>query len=136
MENTSIAALEQITEELMYYSESEYPVSIIQLSAANKNELVALLAKTQKVSIETVKNIPVKDFFGRFEDYLAFNGPDTVMNNNAARFLELYLFLKSRYNPILVYRIEQPGKALIPIYILGQSKQGDFTGVATMAVET
>lgn len=122
---------------LMYFSEGEYPVRPFAIDVSDENQIPDFLSSYTNTEEQFVKNIPAHDFFSRFKNYLAFGGPDELLNENAERFLELQHFLKGHFETTGVFRIERPGNALIPIFIICKQKNNKgFTGLETTAVET
>lgn len=123
------------TDGLLYFSESNFPVKPFNIYVSHESEIPTFIASHVKVEKKFVKNVDAQVFFGRFELYLSYGGPDEIMNENARNFIDLYTFLKDHFRQIFVYRIEQPGKALVPLFIIAQYKNG-YAGLQTIAVET
>lgn len=121
----------------MYFSEVEYPVRPFIIDVADKDQIPAFLAAFTNSQEQFVKNIPTPDFFARFKNYLAYDGPDDIMNENARQFIELHHFLKENFETTKVFRIERPGDAVIPIFLICKLKDDKgFTGLETTAIET
>lgn len=134
--DSNIHALHKKVEGLLYYSETEYPVTPFTIDVTSKEDIVPFIALYKNAEEQFIKNILPEDFFARFENYLAYGGPDEIMNDNAREFIALRDFLKNNFLHTFIYRIEKPGEAVIPVFIIAQLKDGSFTGLETTAVET
>lgn len=131
-----IELLHQKVDGLLYLSETEYPITPFDITATTAEEIPALLAAYKQTEAQFVKYISPETFFARFENYLAHGVPDEWMNNNARAFLQLHYFLQEHFTQTLIYRIEKPGEAVMPIFIICKLNNGSFTGLQTTAVET
>ncbi len=137
MTENIIAVLRSKLVGLMYYSEYEYPVTVHIIDIIAEEAITSYIAaKITGASYDDIINISPEQFFSRFENYLSFNGPDELMNENARQFLNLYEFLKDNFYKIFVYRVEIPGEALVPVFIIAQTEEDKFISLETTAVET
>jgi len=135
--NVLIQELYNRVEGLLYFSESEYPVMPVIIDVAHEKDISASIASYSNTDEKYIKIISARNFFARFKNYLAYGGPDEVMNNNAREFMVLHHFLKENFETTQVYRIERPGEAVIPIFIICKLKDnGGFAGLKTTSVET
>lgn len=131
-----IELLHQKVDGLLYLSETEYPVTPFNISATTAEEIPALLAAYKQTEVQFVKYISPQTFFARFENYLAYGGADEWMNDNARAFIGLRDFLQKNFTQTLIYRIQSPDQAEIPVFIICKLTDGSYTGLQTTAVET
>ena len=106
------------------------------MGVSNETKIPEFLAGYKNADPEDIKEVSHEHFFARFENYLSYGGPDEIMNDNARRFTGLHEFLKDNYSKTFVYRIEKPGEALIPVFIIAKTGDGSFVGLESTAVET
>lgn len=131
-----IELLHQKVDGLLYLSETEHPLIPFNISTTNAEEIPELLAACKQTEIQFVTNISSETFFARFENYLAYGGADEWMNDNARAFIGLREFLQKNFTQTLIYRIQNPGQAEIPVFIICKLTDGRYTGLQTTAVET
>lgn len=121
---------------LIYYSEYEYPVTLVDVPIHLPGDIVPFIATYKNVEEQAVKQIDVWDFFSRFDNFLKVGGNDVATLKNAGQFMDLYYFLLEHFVTIRVYRVEKDHNAEIPIIIICKTHEGTFVGLETTAVET
>lgn len=134
MKKKPAALLKKMTEGLMYFSEYEYPVSMLNMPVHSWEEVVPFICTYKNASPVQVKEIPVENFFHRFKIYLQTGGNDTLTLENAKRFIEIQNFLLESCKRVKVYRIEKDVQ--IPILIIGEWADRQLMGIETISMET
>lgn len=128
--------LSELVKDMIYFSESEYPLEGFTINVDDAGQIPLFLSSYKNTDAEFVKQISAAEFFERFDNYISMQGPDEVMNDNAQQFVRLKKFLAKNFEDTLIYRVQKPGEAVIPIFIIGKSLNGEFAGLETTAIET
>lgn len=134
METDFTSALKQQSENLIFYSESEHAVDVIYLPISTDTEIVPFIAEYVQCNTEEVMEVDVDSFFKKFHNYIGSS--DVLMEENAFKFLGLYKYLLENTRKLYVFRVEQPGNAIIPVFIVCESNEGTFAALETAAEET
>ncbi len=122
--------LRQITRDLLWMSESDYPFEVITWKRGSQMNPTALFPeiKSDEISIETVT---LTDFFARaiaIEDW--YEAEELAQVD---RYQELLHAIESNLADVQVFRV---GEVEITIYIVGKTTTGDLVGLKTKAIET
>ena len=121
-----------ITQGLVYYSESDSPYTMDLLESKSIKEVPFEIAVTFSASEGMVKRVDADAFF---QHVIAAADPnDAVLAANAKKTDTLYRFLKENLSDLVVFRIESGVR--IPIYIVGALQNGALIAIKTIAVET
>ena len=128
-----ISRLNELSTDLYFLSESDYPLEPIQYTpqapgVLTDAEIYTLAGKTPDEKLEKVE---LSYFFRN----MTADQPDADedMKNISRRFRELQAFLEENLNDIAVYRV---GEIEITALILGKLNENQFAGLKTMVVET
>ncbi|RAJ20853.1 nuclease A inhibitor family protein [Pedobacter cryoconitis] len=132
MENQILSELAEKTQGLFYFSESEAPLTIVNLGQVPKDQLNAKLVQLNSESPGTLTTIDQDAFFGKI--VTTADPGDQVMVANAQKFTVLYTYLKDNFSAIQVTRIE--AGVNIPILITAYLPDGTCILLATYAIET
>ena len=124
-----ITKLAQLTEGLLWLSESDYPFETVYLENIDriKNQLLELTNSNPETKIEIRE---IDSFFNRV---IQEDNYDEYELEEYRRYQALIDFLKTHLHDVKVYRI---GDCEIKVYILGQTESGAVAGLSTMVVET
>jgi protein associated with RNAse G/E len=121
-----------ITEGLVYYSESDNPYTIDSLESITIDQVPFEIAVQHSASEGIIKQLDVDMFF---QHVIAAADPnDLVFVLNAKKTEALYHFLKENLSGLTVFRIESGVR--IPIYIVGALQNGSLVAIKTISVET
>jgi hypothetical protein len=126
-----IEELKQLTEGLLFMSESDYPFEIIYRAGDAPISLQYFRELSGQASDAPVEVRSVDDFFRAAASEPDWKGEKELAI--AKRYQALARFLKENLDELKVYRV---GKINIPVYIIGRTKTGNWVGLSTRAVET
>ncbi|WP_143306551.1 nuclease A inhibitor family protein [Chitinophaga vietnamensis] len=127
--------LEQLSDKIagiLYFSESEYPLTIEQWGPLPATEVAHKIAAIHNVDQHVVKPVDASEFFAQIERSADPN--DTPIVENAQRFKALHQFLNDHLASIQVHRVENG--TTIPVYITGNQPEGACIALATTAIES
>jgi hypothetical protein len=127
-----ITRLKDATTGLLWMSEIDSPLEVIHWSPSVLELTQERLLKLTHHPLTTpVKRVAVDTFFaGATEEQDWFGEEERAI---AERYRNLVAILKHSLSNLQVYRV---GEVNIDLYILGQTKSGDWVGLATQSVET
>jgi Nuclease A inhibitor-like protein len=126
MDQTSLKKnLAELTHDLLYSSESDYPFEIIDWENKKPAELKATLASP-------VNEISAENFFSRYINILQ-TSDDAVRQADAPRYKKLKDFIISNAASVTVWR---SGKIEVAIYIVITAKDDHLLALKTTSVET
>jgi Nuclease A inhibitor-like protein len=125
-----IALFKQVTTDLLWSSESDYPFEVVTWDRGVNLEPTALFSKlaTPNDSIET---ITLADLFApvlTVEDW--YESDELALVN---RYTDLLHAIESNLSEVKIFRV---GEVEIAIYIVGKAPDGDIIGLKTYTVET
>lgn len=133
MENSPLLAqLTNKTEGILYFSESEYPLTIEQWGVLPAAEVHGKIAALNNVSADVLKAVDEEAFFNHI--MTAADPNDALITANAQKFNALRQFLRENFNSLQITRVE--AGARIPIYITGHQADGTCIALATVAIES
>jgi len=130
MKEDVIQKLHELTAGLLYMSESDYPLEVVQYKAPSANELTKdeVLALVNQPPGETVE---IRDLHYFFRNVTKPVDETNEAGNVAKRFQVLQAFLEQHLQQVKVYGI---GKRNIQTYVLGKLNDGTYTGVKTIVI--
>ena len=134
MENQILTELSARLQGLWYMSESEAPLTPQSLGNLRKDQLDEKITGlfTPESSSLTLNKLDPAVFFN---DIVAAADPaDQIIVQNAAKFTELYAYLKNNSTDINVFRLE--GESNIPIIITSLFPDGEVIAISTYSIET
>jgi hypothetical protein len=120
-----IEELRQLTEGLLWMSESDYPFETIYwegLPEINAQILRSLSGQAEDAPVEIAS---VDEFFRV--------AVSEESRQEAKRYRGLVQTLKDNLDELKVYRV---GQINIPVYIVGRNKTGNWLGISSRVVET
>lgn len=126
-----INALEKLTKDLIFISETDSPILPVDLGKADSvsiEELRRLYGIDLSVVVEEV---PVERFFERLTKKEEWHGKRET--ERARRFSKLEKHLRANLREIKVYKI---GKVRREIFVIGLDGDGRLCGIRTKSVET
>lgn len=133
MENNTL--LTQLTAKIngiLYFSESEYPLTIEQWGVVPPMEVQPKIAALNNVSADVLKPVAADAFFSHI--ITAADPNDTPVVENAQKFKALQQFLQENLTNIQVTRVEAGSS--IPIYITANQADGTCIALITTAIES
>lgn len=124
---SDIEQIKQAADGLWFISESDYPLTLVTLSAdaALPADLVSLTGKTGDPLVET----QTLEYFFR---NMVRTEPG-ANNETAQRFIALQNLLKEKLVDITVYRI---GTIQVDAFIIGKLQYSSYAGLRTQLIET
>lgn len=123
MENT-IAHLKTLTDGLMFISESEHPFETI--SFENKMAFQELIPKGTTIETQHVDQF----FRNAIKIYPEYSAEEIEVTK---KYTQLLNYIKEKIANVIVYRC---GKVSVRAFILGETPEGNFAGIATTLIET
>jgi len=123
--------LQALTAGLLFMSESERPLRVVQFDDCAETELPELLAVASSRRGALVERTALSDFFARATEPQAWHSPAEL--EIVRRYQELVAFFSAELGEARVYRV---GAVEIDAYALGKTHEGEWLGVATQLVET
>ncbi|NSL88355.1 nuclease A inhibitor family protein [Chitinophaga solisilvae] len=127
-----LAQLTEKTKGVLYFSESEYPLTVEDWGVVPAGELTARIAALNSVSADLLKDVPEETFFRNI--ITAADPGDRVIVENAQRFQALQQWLKSNLADVRITRVETGTS--IPVYITGHLEDGTCIALTTTAIES
>jgi hypothetical protein len=121
--------LTTLTQDLLWMSESDYPLEVVSYHCSNITP-EQLLEQNNLPSDTPVETLTIERFFAlalREESW--YNEEERETRN---RYQQLFDFLNDRLNDLIVYRL---GEVKIDVYILG-TVEDKTVGLKTTVVET
>jgi Nuclease A inhibitor-like protein len=126
-----IEELKKATEGLLFMSESDYPFETICWKGLP--EVSSEFLRTQaELSVDApVETINLDDFFQVAASDAEWRSVES--RQAALKYRNLIALLKENLDNVKVYKL---GRVNMPVYIVGQSKTGNWLGISTRVVET
>ncbi len=125
-----ITLFKQVTTDLLWSSESDYPFEIVTWDRGVDLDRTALFNKLAKPN-DVIETITLADFFApvlTVEDW--YEADELALVN---RYTDLSHAIESNLSDVKVFRV---GEVNIGIYIVGKTPGGDLVGLKTQVVET
>ncbi len=128
-----ISMLKQAIDNLLWLSESEYPIDILEWTVSEEQPFTVetLLQTTQHSPDCPVQQLTLEALFQPLLQEQDWFGPEE--HQMAQRFQSLYQLLQEHLSEIQVYRI---GTVEVDIYIVGKVTPTKVIGLHTRLVET
>ena len=123
--------LETLTSNLLFVSESDFPLNVIQLGKVAELNAAELLSAVGKSPTLSVERVTVDDFFGYAAQEQSFH--TAAERAGAQRYRALLELFNTALESARVFRV---GSIDIDAYAVGKSADGEWLGVATKLVET
>ena len=123
--------LQQASQGLLWLSESDYPFEIIYWQGEDNLAAETILQHCDHDSDTIVEIVTLEQFF-----HLAIceqDWHDQKEKEEVYRYQALVKLLQEKLTNIKVYRV---GEIEIDVYILGKTKFGSISGLATKVIET
>jgi hypothetical protein len=125
MPSTALAALQQASAGLLYPSDSDEPFEAFSWGKANGNLTAAVVQKFASVGPkQAMKQTALGDFF---KNLISDD------NDDAEKYKALLQVVNQQLTGAKVFRFGEVEKE---IYLVGKSKDGEWVGLKTKAVET
>ena len=125
-----IDRLKQLTTDLLWVSESDYPFEIITWERGVEMTPMALFGVSSSPNTE-IEIVTTTDLFEPVLTIEDWHGEEELAIVN--RYTDLLHAIDTNLSEILVLRV---GKIEIAIYIIGKTPDGDIIGLKTQAIET
>ncbi|WP_310484595.1 nuclease A inhibitor family protein [Chamaesiphon sp. VAR_48_metabat_403] len=125
-----LALFTQVTTDLLWSSESDYPFEIVTWERGEDLDPTALFNKLAK-SNDAIETITLADFFAPALKVEGWYESDELALVN--RYTDLFHAIESNLSDVKVFRV---GEVEIAIYIIGKTFSGDIIGLRTDVVET
>lgn len=122
---------EELVKKLIYISETDAPIEVINLGKASGVSTAEVLRATGNGPKSIVETVEVTKFFDRLTTPRSWFGPKEI--EMAKDFALLKHRLEKELTDIGVFRI---GKIEIDIYVIGLDREGNLAGIKTRAIET
>ena len=126
-----IAELKQLTEGLLFMSESDYPFETVYWTGASEITRQFLLDQSGQAEDAPVEILSLDDFLRVAMSEESWRS--TEGRAEAKRYRALAECLKESLDELKVYKI---GRIRTPVYILGRNWTGNWLGISTLTVET
>lgn len=126
-----LALISRACEGLVYISETDAPVTPIDLGAADSIDGEAILQRAGLKAVTDVSEVDAKKFFAKLTTIKDWQSES--QRTRAKKFLALQKVLEKHLRSLRVYRF---GTVRIDILIVGLDDAGQILGVRTKAVET
>lgn len=126
-----IEELKELTEGLLFMSESDFPFEIVGWKGSIEISPQFLRGLTGQAEDAPVEILSVDDFFGVAMSEEGWRSDEG--RTEAKKYRALVQYLKNNLDELKVYRV---GEIKIPVYIVGRSKTGNWLGISTQMVET
>lgn len=126
MSTQALAALKQATEGLLYMSESDEPFETVHLEAGKE-----IIEHVRPKADIPVQEMSLHRFFKDLTEDKAWHGEEE--KRTVKRYRDLFRAINEHLSQVRVMRV---GKIQVDIYIVGRTKDGNWAGVKTKAVET
>lgn len=125
--------LKRATDGLMFQSESDYPVEPFSMPAVEGKTLSGqdIIRARGLAPDSTITELKLDDFFAPVTTQQSWQGAEEKARG--AAFRKLVELLKTNLSDIRVYRI---GDDDAVVYVVGRTREGDYTGITTRIVET
>jgi hypothetical protein len=125
--------LTDLTKDLTFQSESDYPVEPLTQPAKGRKTLTARMIVTamKGAAAAPVSEADFDTFFRNATEEQDWQSPET--RQQAKRFQALVKSLKDNLSEIKVYKV---GDTESDVYVIGKTASGNFAGVKTKVVET
>ena len=127
----ALERLAALTAGLLLISESDHPLRAVRLGATTESELPNLLRAEVSRSDAGVQCVQLDAFFERATRTQPYHTDQDRLV--VERYRRLVSFLANELTSTRVYRI---GDIDVDVYVLGQSLEGEWLGVATKLIET
>jgi Nuclease A inhibitor-like protein len=125
-----IALFKQVTTDLLWSSESDYPFEVVTWEQGVDLNPAALFSKLAKPN-DAIETITLADLFApvlTIEDW--YESDELALVN---RYTDLFHAIDSNLSDVKIFRV---GEVEIAIYIVGKTPDGDTIGLKTHVVET
>ena len=127
-----ISSLHRLTDGLIFTSETDAPVEVIQGGDASTDSPASVLKRVRDNRAgEPIQEISFDEFFDRLAKIQEWYG--TEERDRAIRYAQLRDLLTNSLRDLKVLRI---GRVQIDIYVVGLNKKNELLGIKTKAVET
>jgi hypothetical protein len=126
-----IEELKQLTEGLLFMSESDYPFETVCWEGLPEISAQFLRSLSGEAEDAPVEIVSVDEFFRVAMSEESWRRDES--RQDAQRYRGLVQTLKDNLEELKVYRV---GKINIPVYIVGRNKTGNWLGISSRVVET
>jgi hypothetical protein len=130
-ESAAAAAIKVATKDLLFPSESDEPIDVVEWKAEGKLTTSRLIELGEEDPRVHIKEISVDAFFKNLIESSPDDSPDE--QRGSARFRNLLDVLKAHLSDIRVFRV---GQIQINYYVVGLTSTGTWTGLVAPSTET
>ena len=127
--NATLAAIQQAADGLIFMSESDYPLEVVQLPAATDTIEEQLQVLTQKQGPLEQQSL---EYFFR-NAVKEYPEASATQKQTAQRFQHLKELLQTTLPDVQVYRL---GEVQVDAFIVGRLPDGSYGGLRTKLIET
>jgi hypothetical protein len=132
MPTTAESSLKKAVTGLSYVSETDAPFeAFLWQNAGEKSAKEAVLARAGRAKARPVNELSVDEFFQDLTQQQDWHGDEEKAA--VAKYRNLVKVIQEQLADAKVFKIGAPQ---VDIYVVGKTKQGDWAGVKTKAVET
>ena len=121
---TTLDNLKKLTEGLLFISETKHPLEAVSF----KNKSAFQYSMPNNIKIETQH---IDQFFNNAVK--AYQKSSIEEPGITKQYMQLLSFIKEKIENVIVYRC---GNVSIQAFILGETEEGNFAGIATTLIET
>jgi Nuclease A inhibitor-like protein len=125
-----IALFKQVTTDLLWSSESDYPFEVVTWERGVELNSTALFSKLATPN-DSIEPLTLTELFAPVLTVKDWYESDELALVN--RYTDLLHAIESNLSDVKVFRV---GEVEIAIYIVGKTPNGDVLGLKTCAVET
>jgi hypothetical protein len=122
--------LREAVKDLLYMSESDEPFEVVLWKDGTVFDSQKLLEHSGRAANSPVEIIALSDFFKDLTKEKDWHGEEEKAD--VRKFQKLLQLVNENLSNPLVFRV---GKTEVDIYIVGKTKNGDWAGVKTKAIE-
>lgn len=126
-----IEELKQLTEGLLWMSESDYPFETILWEGLPEISAQFLRSLSGQAEDAPVEIVSVDEFFRVAMSEESSRTEES--RRDAKKYRRVVQTLKDNLDEVKVYRV---GKINIPVYVVGRNQTGNWLGISSRVVET
>lgn len=132
MNNQILEQLSSHLTGLLYFSESEAPLTVSSLGQVPEGQLKNVIATANQAAPDTLEQVAPENFFAHISR--SADPGDALIVSHARRFQELYAFLKANFSILHVFRIT--GAVKVPVIITASLPDQTTIAISTYAIES
>lgn len=127
-------SFETIMDGILWFSEADYPwTAFYSTNTISANYTDSELHKVFQVS----KKVPIAAYSRKyFNEFWKFDPQDDKERDEAAHYAKLKAAMEAQLNDVRIFKVGEPDRGELRLYIVGRTESGKVVGVQTISVET